>query len=84
LSPGLLLALVLARVAWMARRWARAREAEAAERAVARHTLMVYAGLRDGRGRGSSGRWRPRWRSTVRDDEGRLLPKRTGNGERRA
>jgi hypothetical protein len=30
---GLLLALVLARVAWMARRWARAREAEAAERA---------------------------------------------------
>jgi type II secretory pathway pseudopilin PulG len=49
--PGLLLALVLVRVAWMARRWARAREAEAAERAVARHTLMVYAGLRDGRNR---------------------------------
>jgi type II secretory pathway pseudopilin PulG len=47
--PGLLLALVLVRVAWMARRWARAREAEAAERAVARHTLLVYAGLPDGR-----------------------------------
>jgi type II secretory pathway pseudopilin PulG len=46
---GLLLALVLARVAWMARRWARAREAAAAERAVARHTLAIYAGLRDGR-----------------------------------
>jgi type II secretory pathway pseudopilin PulG len=46
---GLLLALGLARVAWMARRWARAREAEAAERAVARHTLTVYATLPDGR-----------------------------------
>jgi type II secretory pathway pseudopilin PulG len=46
---GLLLALVLARVAWVARRWARAREAEAAERAVARHTLLVYATIRDGR-----------------------------------
>lgn len=48
---GLLLALVLARVAWVARRWARAREAEAAERAVARHTLAIYAGLPDGRNR---------------------------------
>jgi hypothetical protein len=47
--PGLLLALVLVRVAWMARRWARAREAEAAERAVARHTLAIYATLPDGR-----------------------------------
>jgi type II secretory pathway pseudopilin PulG len=46
---GLLLALVLARVAWMARRWARAREVAAAERAVARHTLMVYASIKDGR-----------------------------------
>jgi type II secretory pathway pseudopilin PulG len=46
---GLLLSLALARVAWMARRWARAREAEAAERAVARHTLAIYATIRDGR-----------------------------------
>jgi type II secretory pathway pseudopilin PulG len=46
---GLLLALALTLASCAARRWARAREAEAAERAVARHTLMVYATIRDGR-----------------------------------